>query len=206
MITDSGGVRRLRAKESFFDGLSSSWHRENRLTSRERELVLSALLPGELSRSGPILDLGGGTGRLVEFLRPLTDTRLLVFDLSGRMLSQSPPVPFLRVQGDAHYLPLRDRSVGLIICYCAFPHFDRKEMVIRECQRILRPGGGLVILHSCGREDINRFHSAQQEVIAGDLLPPLPTFRSWGIASGMIPERLQNSRECFLVRYRNPVP
>ncbi len=206
MITDSGGVRRLRDKESFFDGLSSSWHRENRLTSRERELILSALPPGEPGGGYPVLDLGGGTGRLTEFLRPLTGSPLLLLDLSRGMLSRPVPPPGSRIQGDAHRLPLRDRSVGLVFCYCAFPHFDRKEKVIRECQRILRPGGGLVILHNCGREEINRFHSAREEVIAGDLLPPLPAFRSWGGASGMIPERLQNSRECFLVRYRKPVP
>ncbi len=206
MIANPGGGRRLRSKEEFFDRLAPEWHGKNRLTPRERGLILSALPPGGLDRSGPILDLGGGTGRLAEFFRPLTASPLLVFDLSGRMLSQSPPVPFHRIQGDAHRLPLRERSVGLVFCYCAFPHFERKAEVIRECRRILRPGGGLVILHGCGREEINRFHSAQEEVIAGDLLPPLPVFRNWGKAAGMIPERLQDSRERFIVRYRKPVP
>lgn len=204
MIADGGEDRRLRAKEEFFDRLAPDWHGENRLTPRERDLILSAVPPGGLGRSGPILDLGGGTGRLAEFFRPLTAFPLLVFDLSAGMLSQSSPVPFHRIQGDAHRLPLRERAVGLIFCYCAFPHFERKAEVVRECRRILRPGGCLVILHGRGREEINRFHSAQEEVIAGDHLPPLAAFRSWGKAAGLIPEQLRDSRESFIVRYRKP--
>ncbi len=206
MIADGGEDRRLRDKEVFFDRLAPEWHGENLLTPRERDLILTALPNGELPRTGPILDLGGGTGRLAEFFHRISASPLLVLDLSRRMLSHSPPAHFHRLQGDAHFLPLRERSVGLVFCYCAFPHFERKAEVVRECRRILRPGGCLVILHGRGREEINRFHSAGSEVIAGDHLPPLPAFRNWGKAAGMIPERLRDSRESFIVRYRKPVP
>jgi ubiquinone/menaquinone biosynthesis C-methylase UbiE len=198
--------RQLRAKRDFFDRLATGWRRENLLTSRDRDLFLTALPRGGLELAGPVVDLGGGTGRLAEFFRGVTASPLLVFDLSRRMLEETPAVPVHRLQGDAHYLPLRDRSIRLVFCFSAFPHFERKREVIRECRRILLPGGYLVILHACGREEINSFHSAQSPVIAADQLPPLKTFREWGATTGMIPERLEDSRERFLVRYRKPLP
>jgi len=194
----------LREKMEFFDRLAPEWRRNNRLTLRDRELLLSSLLPGELDRSGPVLDLGGGPGRLAGLLPRSPASPLVVFDLSHRMLAES-PVPGRRIQGDAHRLPFRDRTIGLIFCFCAFPHFEGQEEVIRECARTLRPGGGLIILHGCSREEINRFHSARDPVIAGDHLPPLEYFRRWGESAGMIPERLEDGRERFLVRYRKPV-
>ncbi len=204
-MTAAAEIGRRREKREFFDRLAEDWRRENLLTPRDRELILSALPPGTLQLPGPILDLGGGAGRLAEYFRELGASLPLVFDISARMLGESPAVPLRRLQGDAHRLPFRGRSVGLVFCFCAFPHFEGKEEVIRECERILRPGGLLVILHGCGREEINRFHSARAPVIAGDHLPPLEAFRRWGESVGMIPERLEDSRESFLVRYRKPL-
>jgi ubiquinone/menaquinone biosynthesis C-methylase UbiE len=202
-VAESG--RRRREKRDFFDRLAPGWHRENPLTPRARDLLLSALPPGVLDRPGPVLDLGGGTGRLAEFFRGITASPLLVFDLSRRMLKETPAVFVHRLQGDAHHLPLRDRTIRLVFCFSAFPHFEQKREVVRECQRILLPGGFLVILHDCSREEINLFHSAQSPVIAGDHLPPLESFRQWGEMTGMIPERLEDGRERFLVWYRKPL-
>ena len=92
----------------------------------------------------------------------------------------------------------------MIYCFCAFPHFQRPEEVIRECRRVLLPGGGLCIVHGSGREEINRFHSRQEGAIAADLLPPLESFRRWGERFGLVPERLEESAERFLVLYRRP--
>ena len=204
-MTAAAEIRCRREKREFFDRLAADWRRENRLTAADRELILSTLSPGELDRSGPILDLGGGAGRLAGFFRELGVRLPLLIDISARMLKEVASLPIPRLQGDAHRLPLRAGSVGLVYCFSAFPHFEGKEEVIRECGRILRPGGLLVILHGCGREEINRFHSAQSAVIAGDHLPPLEYFRRWGEQAGMIPERLEDGRKRFLVRYRKPL-
>ncbi len=205
MSMSTSAPRRLREKRVFFDRLAPAWHRDNLLTAQNRDLLRSVLPPEVLDIPGLVVDLGGGTGRLAGFLREVNANPLLVFDLSRRMLRELRDGSVHRVQGDAHHLPLRDRSVRLVFCFSAFPHFERQLEVLKECRRILRPGGYFVVLHDCSREEINRFHSAQAPVIAGDHLPSLAWFRRWGEKSGMIPERLENRRERFLVRYQKPL-
>ncbi len=204
-MTRAASGSRWREKREFFDRLAPGWRRENYLTERARDLLIDSLPPGVTDLPGPIVDLGGGSGRVAEFLRGVTASPLLLIDLSCRMLEELTADSVHRLQGDAHYLPLRGRSVRLVCCFSAFPHFERKLEVIRECRRILLPGGFMVILHEWSREEINRFHSAQSPAVSGDHLPSLGTFRKWGEMTGMIPERLEDGRERFLVRYRKPL-
>ena len=198
----------LKTKAEFFDDLSPNWHQENILTSREQELVRSILPPSELSRGGFLLDLGGGTGRLSEYLASSYPLSCLVLDISHGMLREgrehSPYSALNRVQSDAHRLPLRDESIRLVFSFSAFPHFERKKEVLRECRRVLLPGGSLVILHSCNREAINLFHSAHSAVIADDHLPPLECFRQWGEDLKWPIKKMEDNRESFLVHFIKP--
>ena len=195
----------LNKKEKFFDDLAANWHQENILTPREQELLKSIIPNSGLSRGGILLDLGGGTGRLSEYLAALYPLSYLVIDLSHDMLRTgighcSHPA-LNRVQSDAHRLPLRDESVWFIFSFCSFPHFEGKEEVLRECRRVLVPGGSLVILHSCSREEINHFHSAHSHVISSDHLPPLERFQQWGGKLQWTQIRMENNRELFLVHF-----
>jgi len=195
----------LNKKEKFFDDLADNWHQENILTSRERKLLESIIPDSELSRGGLLLDLGGGTGRMSEYLATRYPLSYLVLDLSHDMLSTgiehcSHPA-INRVQSDAHHLPLLDESVRFIFSFCSFPHFEGKEEVLRECRRVLVPGGSLVILHSCSREEINHFHSAHSHVISSDHLPPLERFQQWGGKLQWTQIRMENNRELFLVHF-----
>lgn len=199
----------MNKKAEFFDALSPNWHQENILTPREQKLLQSILPPSKLSRGGLLLDLGGGTGRLSEYLAASYPLSYLVLDLSHGMLSSGrkhcPHPAINRVQSDAHRLPLPDKSVRFIFSFCSFPHFERKEEVLRECRRVLVTGGSFVILHSCSREEINLFHSAKSSVISDDHLPPLESFRQWGEKFKWIPEKMENNRELFLVHFVKPL-
>ncbi len=198
----------LKTKAKFFDNLSPSWHQENILTPREQELIQSILHPSELSRGGILLDLGGGTGRLSEYLAATYPLSYLVLDISLGMLREgrehSPHPALNRVQSDTHRLPLQDESVRFIFSFCSFPHFERKEEVLRECRRVLVSGGSFVILHSCSREEINLFHSTHSSVISGDHLPPLESFQQWGVKLKWTPKKMENNRELFLVHFVKP--
>ena len=195
----------LNQKEKFFDDLATNWHQEKILTPRERKLLKSIIPASELSRGGILLDLGGGTGRMSEYLAALYPLSYLVLDLSHDMLSTgiehcSHPA-IKRVQSDAHQLPLLDESVRFIFSFCSFPHFEGKEEVLRECRRVLVPGGSFVILHSCSREEINHFHSVHSPTISADHLPTLESFRQWGKKLQWAPIRMENTRELFLVHF-----
>lgn len=50
------------------------------------------------------------------------------------------------IQGDAHAIPLADESVDVVSMKNAVEHFADPARVFRECARVLRPGGRVVIL------------------------------------------------------------
>jgi len=49
------------------------------------------------------------------------------------------------VIGDAHHLPFKDESFEVIVCSEMLEHADNPQQVINEIQRVLKPGG-LVVL------------------------------------------------------------
>jgi demethylmenaquinone methyltransferase/2-methoxy-6-polyprenyl-1,4-benzoquinol methylase len=198
-------MKKINQKEKFFDELSLRWHQDNILTHRERRLFKSIIPDSELSRGGIFLDLGGGTGRLSEYLSISYSMSYLVLDFSHGMLKAGiehcPHPSVSRVQSDAHRLPLQDESVQFICSFCSFPHFERKEEVLRECRRVLVGGGSFVILHSCSREEINQFHSGHSPAISADYLPPLECFRQWGEKLQWVPIKMENDPDMFLVHF-----
>ena len=107
--------------------------------------------PGPLLRrlalpdAGSLLEVGGGTGRVSNQLRPHVG-RLVICDLSSRMLDRA------RAKGDAclvqsraEWLPFPEGSFGRILVVDALHHFADQPAAVRELARVLAPGGTLVI-------------------------------------------------------------
>ncbi len=95
---------------------------------------------------GPtILDIGGGTGALVLDL-PESITYGLV-DRNEAMLRESKDRPgsVIRVLGDARSLPLKDRSWDHVVMRDALHHMGEPTRVLAEIERILNPGGTVVL-------------------------------------------------------------
>ena len=74
---------------------------------------------------------------------------------------------------DAGALPLADASLDVVISQVTIPYVERKERVLTETWRVLKPGG-VALLHL----DSRRRHSV--DFLAGDT----PTFVSTATASG----------------------
>ncbi len=186
-------------KKEFFDFLAPDWP-EKELTGRERALFAGAGRNGK----GCVIDLGGGNGRLARFLARRRRGRVIVVDFSLEMLKAAGEGAgkIIRVQADAHRLPFADSAAALVVCYSAFPHFDRQEGVLRECRRVLRDGGELIVAHSRSRREINRFHARQCRAVSGDFLPPPVRFRAWAADLGWKILRLEDGEESFIVHYR----
>jgi SAM-dependent methyltransferase len=100
--------------------------------------------PGQQSR---ILDVGCGTGLLLEELAPRG--RAIGVDMSSTALE------FCRLrssttllQADGGRLPVEDGGVDAVTAIGVIEHLDDDAAALREWRRVLRPGGGLVLLTS----------------------------------------------------------
>lgn len=100
-----------------------------------------------------ILDLGCGTGTLLQSLLPLVrDAKLVGLDPSAEMLSvarQKLPDSVELQRGNADSLPFSSESFDLVISTNAFHYFRNPSQAIQEAKRILKPHGRLVITDWC---------------------------------------------------------
>ena len=94
-----------------------------------------------------VLDLATGTGDLAR-LAEGRGARVIGVDFAAGMLRagrrRDPGLAV--VQADAAALPLADASVDAVTCGFAVRNFADLDAVLRECARVLRPGGRLGVL------------------------------------------------------------
>lgn len=98
------------------------------------------------------LDIGTGTGRLLELLADRIE-RGMGIDLSQEMLTvaranlERSQLRNVHVrQGDMYNMPVADESVDLATLHLVLHYSDDPVLVIEEAVRVLRPGGRLVIV------------------------------------------------------------
>lgn len=104
---------------------------------------LQALL--DLPVDGKILDAGGGTGRVAQFLAG-SAAQVILADLSMGMLQQSDHKPgLLPVCSQSEALPFSDDYFERIIMVDALHHVYNQSKTAQELWRILHPGGKLII-------------------------------------------------------------
>ena len=116
---------------------------------REAEAAVAmALAAAPQLGSGPVLDLGCGSGRHLAALR---ESNGLAFglDLSRDLLALAPERlrPWL-LRGDMRRLPLRPgRLAGICLWFTPFGYFSDAENreLLRSLRALLRPGGALVL-------------------------------------------------------------
>lgn len=98
-----------------------------------------------LPESGIILDAGGGTGRLAQFLLGQRRT-VIVLDESHNMLRQASAKPSLHpLRALAEQLPFAPNSIARILMVDALHHVRNQPQTLHEAWRVLQPGGWIVI-------------------------------------------------------------
>jgi ubiquinone/menaquinone biosynthesis C-methylase UbiE len=101
----------------------------------------------ELPAQVNVLDLGCGTGRLLDRLAThFPNLRGTGLDLSAEMLRQARRQNrhrprLIYVQGNALELPFADGQFDAVFNTCTFLHYPEPERVFSEVSRVLRPGG-----------------------------------------------------------------
>ncbi len=113
-----------------------------------RMAVATALRVAPILASGPVLDLGCGSGRHLAELRKVNPFAFGL-DLSSHLLGSAPENlrPWL-LQGDMRQLPLRSNSLqGIALWFTPFGYFPDADnrRLLRRLSDLLRSGGVLVM-------------------------------------------------------------
>jgi SAM-dependent methyltransferase len=144
--------RRADLASAYFRENAAQWHRIRSLYVGER--VVEAALVDIIAAADPsdLLDIGTGTGRMLEILAPRVE-RALGIDQSREMLA----VARVNVEraglqnsvvrlGDMYQLALPDASFDAVVIHQVLHYADRPAAAIAEAARVLRPNGILVLV------------------------------------------------------------
>ena len=114
------------------------------------EEALLRLLPGQ--GVGRALDIGTGTGRLLEVLAPRLESGLGI-DASRTMLALArvrlakPEFSHISVKlADMYALPLRDAAFDLVLLQMVLHYAEEPAKAVIEARRALAPGGTLIVV------------------------------------------------------------
>jgi SAM-dependent methyltransferase len=143
--TTTAQVRKL------FDAKAATWPAKyapgGRLTGRLSQFATAV---EERTRAGAqVLDLGCGTGDLALCLAA-ANRRVTGCDISIEMLNlaaqadKAQAVEWTRLDHSWRTLPFRDRTFGAIVASSILEYLDDPVAVLRECSRVLQPGGTLL--------------------------------------------------------------
>lgn len=103
--------------------------------------------------SGALLDAGGGTGHVAQFLRE-KGKPVIIADLSIQMLRETRQKQGLRpVCGQTEKLPFPSGYFSRVIMVDALHHVYQQQQTVDEFWRVLQPGGRIII----EEPDLRRF-------------------------------------------------
>jgi SAM-dependent methyltransferase len=144
--------RRADRASAYFRENAADWHRIRSLYVAEQ--VVEAALVDIVAAADPrdLLDIGTGTGRILEILAPRVE-RALGIDQSREMLAVA-RVNLERAGlensavrlGDMYQLALPDASFDAVVIHQVLHYADRPATAIAEAARVLRPGGLLALV------------------------------------------------------------
>ncbi|MCC7347888.1 MAG: metalloregulator ArsR/SmtB family transcription factor [Variibacter sp.] len=143
---------RSEAAQAYFRAHAEQWDRirELHVPDADVEAAIVAALGDRPIRT--LLDLGTGTGRILELFGPHIE-RGLGIDLSQAMLALARArldragLRHCTVrQGDIYDLPAPKESFDAVIVHQVLHYLDDGAAVIREAARVLRPGGRLLVV------------------------------------------------------------
>jgi ArsR family transcriptional regulator len=180
-------AERAAAADAWFSAHADDWDRERSLHSAEAavEAAVCAALAGDL---GVLVDVGTGTGRMIELLGGQARAALGI-DRSPEMLRlargriEASGLAHAEVRrGDMYALPSGDGSVDTLVFHQVLHFADDPAAVIAEGARVLAPGGRVLVVDFMphGREELR----AQQRHVRLGFADAQVT--GWMAAAGLV--------------------
>ncbi len=140
------GEAKVKAVDTMFDAIAPRYDLLNRVLTfgmdvgwRRRTVKSLQLSPG-----AKVLDLACGTGDLCRELAKRGYRPVGVDRSAGMLAAQRTTAPLIR--GDALVLPFRSNSVDGVVCGFALRNFSSLKPFLKECSRVIRPGGRIALL------------------------------------------------------------
>jgi ubiquinone/menaquinone biosynthesis C-methylase UbiE/DNA-binding transcriptional ArsR family regulator len=147
-------VRDTRAQKAqdYFQDVAKSWDSIRAMHVSQQQLEQTLFETVGEDFNGELLDIGTGTGRVLEILASRV-TRGVGVDMSSGMLAvartnlERADLKHIHVRkGDMYQLPVEDSSFDLAILHMVLHYSDNPAEVIREASRVLKPDGRLIVV------------------------------------------------------------
>lgn len=162
-------AERARSAETYFSAQAEKWDEIRSLHIPEAQVEATMLAMLGTQDIGRLLDIGTGTGRMIELLGPRARS-VCGIDRSPDMLRlarakldaiSNGDLRAELLQGDFNALPLADACMDLVLCHQVLHYAQAPERVITEAARVLAPQGCLMIIDFAPheREELRGVHA-----------------------------------------------
>jgi len=190
---DTVRADRAEAARRYFESHAATWEnvRSLHIDDAEIERAIAALLAER--PLGALLDIGTGTGRMLELFAPRAESAIGI-DRSSEMLRLARVKldeagisgASLR-QGDMYALPLGDCSADSIILHQVLHYAQQPGSAIIEAARVLAPGGQLLVIDFAqhDRSELKEQDAHLRLGFADDAM------RGWFSAAGLNLDRIE---------------
>lgn len=171
-------VRKTRAEmaERYFEAHAKEWDAIRSLHIPEDEVEQAMLALLKDVNLGHLLDIGTGTGRMIELFGPKSE-KVTALDKSSEMLrlarakilgnenNKTDQAALARktelTLGDFNQLPISDNEVDSVILHQVLHYASYPEAVLAEVSRVLRTSGTVIIVDFAAhdREELRTAHA-----------------------------------------------